>query len=156
MNRTIYHLALKQEQRGLIEAAGGLVKAAEVCGLRKSHVQRIQDPNTSFHFTTLQIALLETHTGKPMVTEIMAAIAGREMVASDNPIPFQFDLEDHANEVVQQGAGLVSAIYACLRGQKSPRLVSGVICAIRRKKQTLDRMLEQYRAIQARHHQQET
>ena len=73
--------ALKTAARRLVAAVGGLEAAATVCRYSKTALAAAYDPNTPDRFPPADvIADLELVAGRPIVTAVLARIAGHALV----------------------------------------------------------------------------
>jgi hypothetical protein len=74
---------LSAATRDLVTRAGRLERAAVTCGLSTSHLQRCCDPDSDSILPVVAAILLEQDTGKPIVTELLASLAGYRLVPID-------------------------------------------------------------------------
>ncbi|MFD1328270.1 phage regulatory CII family protein [Mycoplana ramosa] len=105
---TMYRL--KAAQRDLVEACGGVMRAAEKCGYSKSNVGRWFDPNDPTLMPLPAVITLEAECQRPFVTAVMAEANGRRLAdphqerAADVSV-----LTSHA-EVMRQASELMNAM----------------------------------------------
>jgi hypothetical protein len=69
--------------RDLVDRAGKIERAAAKVGLSPSHLQRCGDPDVESTLNLPAVILLERDTGRPLVTEYLALLAGFRLVPLD-------------------------------------------------------------------------
>lgn len=73
---------LKAAMHDLIDRAGGIERAAELCGYSKSAVGRWHCRHSEDFMPLAAIVALEAETGSPLVTRAMAGLNGLECTAA--------------------------------------------------------------------------
>lgn len=72
-------LLLKRGTRLLTKACGGQEAAGDICGRSGETVRRWGDPNVPETIPAFFVALLEAETGQPIVTRMLADMAGQSL-----------------------------------------------------------------------------
>ena len=70
---------IKAAQRDLIKIAGGIERVVEISSTSKSHVGRWNNPADPDLMPLNAVMLLESETGQPLITSVMAAVNGRRL-----------------------------------------------------------------------------
>lgn len=107
MNRNPY-LLLKAAVRDLIAAAGGNVRAARVSRADNARLSRYGSVSESTHAPIDVIADLEQEVGEPIVTRILADLAGYDLVPKAAAAPGGAAFIRHLGDVAQSSGRLLS------------------------------------------------
>ncbi|MDR6952317.1 hypothetical protein J2X65_001672 [Ancylobacter sp. 3268] len=70
---------LRAAQRDLIDACGGIARAAKICNYSAGHVGRWNNPNDNDLMPITAVVALEGDCGRALVTSIMADLNGRDL-----------------------------------------------------------------------------
>lgn len=102
-------LALKQASHDLVEAAGGVAKAAAATQATVSRLSEACSPWHDNRFLTLiQIADLECVTGQPIVSRVLAGLSGQGLTPLEAPRPKS--MAEHFAAVVIEFADVQRAL----------------------------------------------
>jgi len=145
-NANARHFLIKAKQRDLITAAGGQVRAAEICGYGKSTVGRWADPGSPEWMPLDALFKLEEDTGRHDLSEAIAACRGKRF--SDEPGTAAANgsaMSAHAAAVVQMGELMTTGALAFADGKLTPAEATQIDRALSK----LEEAVEEYRKVMA-------
>lgn len=120
-NANVRHFLIKARQRDLITAAGGQLRAAEICGYSKTHVGRWGDPNSPDWMPLDAVFKLEEETGRFDMSEAIAQARGRRIADADGDRASRGSvMASHADTVAQMGELMSALALALADGKVSP------------------------------------
>jgi hypothetical protein len=104
---------IKAATRGLVDRAGGYRRAEEITGVSDTHLQRCGDTEHDGLIGLAAVIHLERDVGRPLVTELLASLAGYRLVRADRPpehapvpVAFSSALEETSALMTEAAAAL--------------------------------------------------
>jgi hypothetical protein len=107
-------MRLKAATRDLIKHCGGIVRAGEISGYSKSEAGRWGNPGEPSTIPLLAIVRLEADCGVPLVTGVLADLAGHEIAPIDGGRQAATSLMHCQADVMAAAGGVVSTIAGAL------------------------------------------
>lgn len=132
-----HHAALAQE---LIEAVGGLERAASFSRVAKSALSDYERPNVARFMPSDVIEALEKRAGRPVFTEYLARAAGFLLIQMPeaDAAPWGRDLR----ELGKDAGEVISTVCDCLGDEQTPGVITGAEVRDHGLVEALDRLAE--------------
>ncbi|QRM55128.1 hypothetical protein [Sinorhizobium sp. BG8] len=111
-------MRLKAAQRDLIEACGGVERAAAKCGYSKSTVGRWYDPNDGTVMPIPAVVTLERDARAPFLTAVQAEANGRRLTDPDQERATDISVLTSHAEVMRQASELMNAMALAMEDGK--------------------------------------
>lgn len=131
------YLKLKSASRRVVTAAGGQQSAACITRVVQQNMSRYGGPNEPQFMPVDVVADLETDIGDPIITRVLADLAGYSLVKKregNNQKPFI----QHLSEVTREQSDVVSALADALKdGEVSPDEAQDILKEIEEAEQKL-------------------
>lgn len=117
MNRSAPELRLKAAFRDLVAAAGGNVRAATLSRADSARLSRYGAVQETTQAPIDVIAALEREVGEPIVTRVLAELAGYELVPREKPVETGQAMLVHVGEIAGSAGQLLAELSSAVADQ---------------------------------------
>lgn len=100
---------LKAATRDLVDLCGGVERAAKIARMGSSHISRCKTSDNKDVLGIAAVVALEADCGQPVVTSVMADLAGRRLAEPAEEIPAGAAVSSGHAEAVQKMAAVMTA-----------------------------------------------
>lgn len=124
------YMSIKAAWRDLIDAAGGVTRAAAITRGNASLLSRYGATHENMYPPIDMVMDLEAEVGEPIVTRVLADIAGQALVtkAVARPAP---DYVKHLGEVGEDAGDVISALSGAIAGGVTEQEAAGILPKVR-------------------------